>query len=148
MTTDSLKATQRCAVRQAETDAGRRAIAAHLSRNGLSGTVEFAPKDDDELDQALQAGRFDRAVFCDLDAALNMLWKEKAAFGQWRAAGVQVELADSSGGRGGDVMAQLVVIGESHSRWQRRQIRRQVIAAVILSTAALLALAGLLWLSR
>jgi len=148
MTTQPSPTAPRCAVRQAETDAGRRAIAAHLSRHGLAATTEFAPKDDDELDLALSSGRFDVVVFHDLDAALNMLWKEKAAFDRWQAAGVRVELAQAPEGRSEGLLAELAAVGRSHARWRRRQARREIVAGAVLSGGALLALAGLLWLTR
>ncbi len=148
MTTRPSPTAPRAAIRRAETDAGRRAVAACLARHGLAEVTEFAPRNDDELNQALRAGRFDVVVFHDLDAALTMLWKEKAAFEQWQAAGVRVLLAEDPGGHGADLLAFLAAVGASHVRWRLRQARREIVAGVVLSAAALLALAGLFWLAH
>lgn len=136
----------RCAVRLAGDGESNRALADRLLRQGLSGAVRFASKDDDELDAQLCAGRFDRVVFPDLDALLEAVWNHHAHLDRWAAAGVRIDLAVPPGGEASDWRALIGSVYESLARHRRRLRRRQIAAALVLSVLALLAVAVLLWL--
>ncbi len=138
-----------CAVRTASIDDQRLALSAYLDRQDCSEAVEFAPKDDDELDAALCAGGFDRVVFADLDALLTMVWKGHGQVDRWNAVGVRIELATPPTPPASpapttdahDDCARFVgVMYDSLARWRKQRRRGQVIAAVVLSALALLAL--------
>ncbi len=135
----------RCAVRSGETEAERRAIDAHLAERGLSDATRFLPKDDDDLADALREKQFDCVVFADFEALLSMIWKGEAEMGRWHTLGVRVELATALEGDGGDWPALARQMSASLDRWRARQHKRQVIAALILSVIALIAVAALLY---
>ena len=63
-----------CAVRQPTTEQERRDLAAYLEAERLTDVVKFSATDDDDLDEALCAGRFERVVFAGLDALLTGIW--------------------------------------------------------------------------
>jgi hypothetical protein len=135
----------RCAVRSGETETQRRAIDAHLADHGLSDATHFLPKDDDDLADALREKRFDCVVFADFDALLSMIWKGDAEMQRWRTLGIRVELATALGGEPEDWQALTRRMSASLDRWRARHRRRQVIAALVLSMIALLAVAALLY---
>lgn len=136
----------RCAVRSGETETQRRAIDACLADRGLTGATHFLPKDDDDLADALAEKRFDCVVFADYDALLAMIWKGDADLEHWHALGICIELAVAPEGKPGDWQPITRQVSASLRRWRKRHRRRQVIAALILSMIALLAVATLLTL--
>jgi hypothetical protein len=135
-----------CAVRLATNDEEQRALDDYLDRHGPAHVVEFAAKDDDDLDAELCAGRFDRVVFADLNALLSAIWKDHAHVDRWVDAGVSIELATPPPGDSSAWQAGVLHMFASLTRWRRQQRRRQIIAAVILSALALVALAVLFYL--
>ncbi len=135
----------RCAARSGETEAERRSIDKHLAERGLSDATHFLPKDDDDLADALREKRFDCVVFADFDALLSMIWKGEAQMTHWHEIGVRVELASAPDGEFGDWQALARRMCDSFDRWRARHRKRQVIAALILSVIALLAVAALLY---
>lgn len=144
MTTGGETKSCRCAVRLAAGEDGNHALLNYLEREGLSDAARYAPKDDDELDVALCAGRFDRVVFADLDSLCAAVWKDHAHLDRWSAADVRIDLAvpPPAAADWRDICTE--VFG-SLARHRRRRRRVQIIAAVILSALALLAVAVLLW---
>ena len=84
-------------------------------------------------------------MFADLDALLEMLWKNHADIGRWAAAGVRVELAEP---RTEDLLSDHPLVKTAYTslaRWRARERRRKVIAGLIFSALALLALAILFY---
>lgn len=119
----------------------QRAMDAYLATHPPGELTYFLPKDDDELNNALSEGRFQRVIFADWDALMEPIWKGEAKIDAWRRAGVRIDLVtppidDPAAWRG-----LLDRTYESLTAWRRQQARRQTIAAVILSTLALAALA-------
>lgn len=124
-------------------------LAAYLARAELRTTVEFLPRNDEDLDADLCAGRFSHVVFADLNALLTMVWKSQAQVGRWIDAGVRIELARQPGSGNDDAWLPVVVATcDSLSRWRRVQRVRKLVAAAVLSALALAAAAVLLWLTR
>jgi len=136
----------RCAVRVGETEVECRAIDAFLADRGLLDVTHFLPKDDDDLADALAQTRFDCVVFADFEALLSMIWKGDAELEQWKTLGIRVELAARPDGETGDWQTQARRMCASFDQWQARHGKRQVIAALILSVIALLAIAALLYI--
>jgi len=136
----------KCAVRLATNDDETRALAAYIGERPACGVVEFAPKDDDDLDVELTSGRFDRVIFASLDALLTTIWKGHAHIDRWVAAGVRIELATPQKDDGADRQVFIMGMYDSLARWRREQRKRQIVAAVILSGLALIAMAALLFL--
>jgi len=135
----------RCAVRSGETETERRAIDAHLADRGVSHATHFLPKDDDDLADALAEERFDCVVFADFDALLSMIWKGDAEMQRWQTLGIRVELATAPDGEPESWQTLTRQMSISLDRWRARHRRRQVIAALVLSLIALLAVAALLY---
>lgn len=141
--TDSKARGVRCAVRGPENEAERAALTAWLDANGPRETVHFLPKDDDDLDADLCAGRFDCVLFPSVEALLLAIWEHHARLDRWAARGVRIEIAD---GRDSDHRIETILeVHESLRRWRARRRRRQIIAGVILSAVALLAMGVLLF---
>lgn len=134
-----------CAVREATNDDERRALTQYFGGPPPADVVTFAPKDDDDLDAELCAGRFGRVVFAGLDALLTAVWKHHAQIDRWTAAGVRIDLAVPPAEDPADWRSFLTCTYASLSRHRRQQRRRQIIAAAILSALALLAIAAFLF---
>ncbi|MBN2563859.1 MAG: hypothetical protein JXQ75_23335 [Phycisphaerae bacterium] len=128
-------------------DDEQRALAAYLDEQHLSNVAEFAPKDDEDLDAELCAGRFDRVVFAGLDALLTAVWKGHARIDRWAAAGVRIELATQENEECSDWQSFVTKMYDSLARWRKAHRKRQIVAATLLSTLALIALAVLLFLT-
>ncbi len=136
-----------CAVRSAANDDEARALERYFDRHPSTEVVHFAPKDADALDDDLCAGRFPRVVFARLDALLTAIWTGHAHLDQWIAAGVQIELADPPSDANPPWLEFVTTTYDSLARWRRKQRRREIIAAIILSILALAALAVLFLLA-
>ena len=143
MAPDANTPSGRCAVRKPSNGDEDRILSEFLRRYRASEVVEFAPKDDDDLDVALCSGRFDCVVFANLDAVLSAIWKGHARVDRWVEAGVRIELADLANGDPASSQPFVTAMYESLARWRKGQRRRQVIAAIVLSILALLAIAVL-----
>ncbi|HKQ47707.1 MAG TPA: hypothetical protein VJZ71_06545 [Phycisphaerae bacterium] len=130
------------AIRLPAQESEHQAIAVFVGPVAWETATRFLPKDDDELNAWLCAGRFVRVVFADLNSLLEMIWKEQADLEKWRSAGVEIELAAPP--EGGMQWRPLAAnIYKSYSEWRSLQRKRQIVAAIVLSAAALLAMAAL-----
>jgi hypothetical protein len=137
------------AVRAASDPDEERSLAAFWARTGRRTVVQFAPRDDEDLDLALCAGRFGCVLFADLNALLTMVWKSQAQVNRWIEAGVRIELAEPPpAGNDGSWVPVVEAVCDSLCRWRRAQRVRKLVAAVVLSVLALAAAAILLWLGR
>ncbi len=146
LATEVNAASGQCAVRTSTNSDERGILSEFMQRYAACEVVEFAPKDDDDLDVELCSGRFDRVVFANLDAVFSAIWKGHARVDRWVAAGVRIELADSADGDSASSQAFVIAMYESLARWRKGQRRRQVMTVIILSVLALLAIAVLfLW---
>jgi len=133
----------RCAVRDTENAEQQAALDRRLAAHTEWHVQRFAPKDDDALNDALSVGRFDLALFADLDALLTTVWKGYGDLDRWWAAGVKIVLADPPDDAAWleHAMATLA----SYRQYGARRRRREIIAAIALSICALLALAALFY---
>lgn len=138
--------TKSCAVRLPPRSGEERTMEAALGPDTWSASTKFLPKDDDELNSALCAGRFQRVVFADLDSLLEMLWKDEFEPAKWMDAGVHVELLSPPPGAKQSWHETVLEAHRSLSRWRAQQRKRQIVAAVLLSAVALAAMAVLFWL--
>ena len=134
---------ERSAVRRATDPREAEALSRYLVQHGVTNAVEFSEIDDDELDEALCAGDFQRVVFINLDALLTGVWQGHGRIDRWRAAGVEIEIAEPPGLDSSVTQGILLEMARSLGKWRQRQRRRQIIAAVVLSAVALICLAAL-----
>ncbi len=141
---DALGASERCAVREAGSEAEQAALSAHLAIHGLREVERFAPEDDDELDTAVRDRRFDRVVFVGLDALLTAVFKGDIRVDRWMELGVRIELAEAPEAEHWQTFVRQTQA--SLCRWRRTQRRRQIVACAILSAIALAAMAALFFL--
>ncbi len=135
----------RSAIRMASGPEQDEAISKYLTENASIGFERFLPKDDDELNAALCAGKYERAVFGDLDALMSAVWKGQAEWDRWKAAGVQIELIQPPVEAPTAWPAVVEAVYRSLAGWRARQRRRQIIAGFILSVLAIAAVAALFW---
>lgn len=135
-----------CAVRQPTTEQERRDLAAYLEAEHLTDVVKFSATDDDDLDEALCAGRFERVVFAGLDALLTGIWNDHAQIDQWLARGVRIDLAAGPAADPAAPQAFVMAAYDSFTKWRRQQRRYQVAAAAVLSVLGLAAMAVLFFL--
>jgi hypothetical protein len=137
----------RCAIRTASNGVEQRVLAAWLEREKPAAVVEFAPRNDEDLDAELSAGRIPCVVFADLNALLTMVWKSQAHVDRWIVAGVRIEFAQPpQDGNRPQLPSLLAAVCDSHSRWRGAQRVRSIVAGVFLSVLALAAAALLLWI--
>jgi peptidoglycan/LPS O-acetylase OafA/YrhL len=116
------------------------AVAAYLQGQGVADAVWYAPRDADQVDEAVRAGTVGRVVFPAWSDFLLVLWDDVLTPEAWPAAGVSVELV------GGDGTAATVLA--EWQRWRRRQRRRRAWAGLVLSGLAVAAACVLLALVR
>jgi hypothetical protein len=122
-----------------------------LGRDTWSTAAMFQPKDDDDLNRDLCAGRFRSVIFADLDSLLEMLWKDELDLERWQTAGARIDVVTPPIGPPEGWRELVREVQASLVRWKRRQRKRQIIAALILNAIALLAMAaifGLIPLAR
>ena len=137
----------RCAIRTSRPAERDRVLVDYLARHAIDGVCEFAPHDDDELDEKVQAGHFDRVVFSDIEALLECAWKGYLPYRQWRDAGATIDLATLPAGGPENLQAWLEAICEAVAGVRKHERRRQTIGALILSIVALAAMAALFFAS-
>lgn len=118
----------------------------YLRRVAPPSVERFLPKDDDELNDALCVGRFDRVVFADLADLMEAVWKGEAQLERWAAAGVRIEVACPPTQEPDAWRNVIDATYDSLCRWRKRERRRQSIAAAILSAIALIAMGVLFFL--
>lgn len=136
------------AVRLPDSPVQPSALRRFVSEVGLTDTVEFLPKDDDELNQLACSGRFHTIVFASLSDLLTAIWKGDADWSAWRRADIRIELAEVPEPAGADWRRFVNEMYASFETWRKADRHRTIIAAAILSLLALLAAACLLWFSR
>lgn len=135
-----------CAVRMPREPKDAAVLENYLTQHGIKDAVRYLPKDDDELNQALCAGRHRCVIFLDLAALFEPVWKELAELDRWRAAGVEIELARPPEGDAGAWRASVAEVCASLTLWRRAERRRKIVAATLLSALAIASVAALLWL--
>lgn len=131
----------RCAVRLPAAETGSEPLEQYLREHNLSDASRFLPKDDDDLDAEVRDGQFDLVLFSDLETLLCATWKGEIRIDCWIETDVRIELATPPATS--DWRNLVPIIAVSFERWRKRQRRRQIIASLILSTIALLAMAVL-----
>ena len=129
----------RIAVRRGENDAESAALTSYVGSASSDEVEYFESKDDADLNDALCSGRFDRAVFLDLNALLTTIWSGYGKIDRWKDAGVTLELVQPPDGDADAWRATVDATFASHSRWCTRQRRNQIVAACVLSALALAA---------
>ncbi len=140
---ESSSAATRVTVRAGHDRESTAVLDAYLSARGLATARRFEPKDDDDLNDALCAGEFDRVVFANLDALFQTVWTGHGELDRWKSAGVRIELASPPDGEPNGWRATVDATYQSHARWRRNRRRGQIIAACILSVLAIAAIAVL-----
>ncbi|MCK4340701.1 MAG: hypothetical protein KAY37_03125 [Phycisphaerae bacterium] len=112
------------------------AMEAFLTAQGLADAEWFAPRDVDEVDQAVCTGRVRRVVFPTETQLLEALWNNEIAFEHWLASDLRLEFVKMCEPTSA---AHVEAVFESWRRWQRRHRRRQFVAGIILSIVAIVA---------
>ena len=120
------------------------AVAAFLQARDAATARWYAPRELDEVDKAVRAGRVRQVVFARLDDVLEGMWDEDISLEHWLAAGVRIELVESPEPA---AHTHVQVVFESWQRWRHRHRRRRLVAGVVLSIVAMAAAFVLLYLS-
>lgn len=116
---------------------------AYLQAQGIAGAGWYAPRDLNDLDEAVCKGRVRRVVFPHWADLLIAIWNEEIAYETWlAAAGVQVDFGVSPGPA---PQAYAQALSQSWADWRRLQRRRQAVAGVLLSAIALVTAFVLVW---
>ncbi|MBI5765550.1 MAG: hypothetical protein HZA51_18730 [Planctomycetes bacterium] len=113
-----------------------------LTERGASNIQWFEAKDDDELNHLALQGKFDCIVYEKLDLMLTAIWKGDVDWQQWKQRGIRVEIAEQCGPP--DWQSMIESVEGSYRTWRRGERRRQIIAAILLSIAGLIALLTIL----
>jgi hypothetical protein len=133
------------AIRLPARESEHSALAAFVGPVAWETAAKFLPKDDDELNAKLSAGAYTRVIFENLDSLYEMIWKEQADLDRWRSVGVEIDLASPP--EGGTQWRPLVSdLSHCYLNWRSAQRKRQIVAAIILSATALLAMAVLFFM--
>ncbi len=112
----------------------------HLAGMAADEIVRFDPKDADEMNDALNAGRFDRAVFERMEDLLDAIWDERADIARWRRWGVRIDFVSPPCADSHECQQIVDLVSTGFCEWRRRRLRRQVIVACVLSALAVLAI--------
>jgi hypothetical protein len=115
----------------------------------------FAPRDLNDVEDAIEAGRIACVVFVRFEDFLTALWDEELAFERWLSAGVRVGFvhppdvapagvvhADNEALDDADT-ALAAAVDANWRRWRRARRRRTIVAGLILSALALAAAFGI-----
>jgi hypothetical protein len=94
------------------------------------------PCDLDLVEGDVRDGRVNLVVFGQCADLLAGIWSGQVSFPAWRDSGVRVEFVESPGE---DAAALLVTVADAWTRYSRVQRRRRLIAGVILSLLAVVA---------
>ncbi len=116
-----------------------------LAQRGLVDSHCFAPRDVNDLERAIDAGRIATIIFPTAADFLSLLWSEEIDLACWRRAGLRIEFASERGPADHAWAAEILGRWEAHLTRLRR---RRTIAGLILSAIAIAAAAGVLMLAR
>lgn len=125
--------------------AGAAIVGEYLRTQGVADTEWHLPRDVDEVDKALCAGRIQRVIFPALDDFLAALWDEPLTLDRWLAPEMRVEFAQPSGPSDAARAATLMA---SWQRYQALRRRTRAVAGLVLSAAAIAAAFVVLVLAR
>jgi len=115
-------------------------LAGYLASRSDAATI-FRCRELDDLDRAVRSGRVGEVVFVSPEDLLEAVWDGQVNFAAWRAGGVRVNFLRLP--QNTDELFQRVL--SCWDRWRLRRRRRQILATVLLSVAALLAAWVLVW---
>lgn len=113
-----------------------------LTDRGASNIQWFETKDDDELNQLALQGKIDCIVYEKKDLLLTAIWKGDVDWRQWKQRGIRVEIIEECDPH--EWQSMIDSIEGSYRFWRRGERRRQIIAAILLSIAGLVALLTIL----
>ncbi len=117
-----------------------------LSISGATQAVRFAPKDNDDLNSDLLAGRFDRVIFASREDLLEAIWDGDADLAGWKSRGVRIEVMAHEGHETTltDLSEDddLPRITAHYRNWRAARLRRKMAAAAAISTALIASLAA------
>jgi hypothetical protein len=94
------------------------------------------PRDLDLVDCDVQAGRVSTVIFEDCGLLLEGIWSGVLSFDAWRRAGVRLEFQDAPGEQ---TSAFVELVAQAWRRYAAERRRRQLVAALILGLAAVVA---------
>ena len=117
-------------------------IEQRLAREGRSARW-CLPRDLDLVDGDVRDGRVSVVIFGQCADLLAGIWNGQVSFAAWRDSDVRVEFVESPGQ---DTAALLVTVARAWTRYSRVQRRRRLIAGVILSLLAVVAVFALTWI--
>ncbi|HWL95672.1 MAG TPA: hypothetical protein VNT79_19295 [Phycisphaerae bacterium] len=110
--------------------------------------VLFQPKDTDDLNDALCAGRFDRVLFWSTDDLLEAIWNNDADLDAWKRAGVEIEILSRAPGQAENLanahVVDLQAVWAGLEKWREERRGAKIIAATVLCVLAILSMALLL----
>lgn len=115
---------------------------AFLATRPDAATEWFAPRDLNDLEDAIEAGRFARVLFATPGDFLEAVWSGDIRPAEWRKAAVRVEFAAPVPN---DVAAQVWAVVERYEAWHARRRRAAIVSALILSGIAIAAAFGVIW---
>lgn len=93
-----------------------------------------APRDLDDVDRDVIAGRVQTVVFVRWQALLEGIWNGEVTFTRWQEMTAQVRFVESPGTDG---QAQLATISQAWTQHKRARRRSQAISGLILSVIAI-----------
>lgn len=106
---------------------------AYLAARGLTARWH-APRDLDDVDTAVGAGRLGHVVFLGWSDLLDGIWSGEVTYANWLSAGVKVDFVDAPADTRD---ACLAAVSQAWDRYRRTQRRRHTIAGLVLSIIAI-----------
>ncbi len=115
------------------------ALCARVDARAPAEATWFAPRDLNDLEDAISAGRFGVVVFARPADFLEAVWSGDIRPALWRAAGVELEFAETEGGEW------MWEIAGRYEAWRGRRRGAAMASCVVLSAVAAAAAFGLIW---
>ncbi len=121
------------------------AIQTDLQAASVADVAWFAPRDADDLDEQVRAGRVQRVIFARADDFLTALWDRQIDAAAWTEGRVTISFANNPDAPTDLTPAAAKAVAVAWRRWTSVNRRRRIVAGIVLTLIAILTAFALLW---
>ena len=121
-------------------------LRAYIAAHPATDVKWFAPRDLNDLEDAIEAGRFGRVLFAEPADFLEAVWSGDIKLQEWRIAGVRLEFAAPE--HVGLPVDPIWRLAERFEHWRAGRRRAKLVSCRVLSAIAIAAAFGVIWAAR